>query len=258
MALRISTALRNFIDRDGSLKRALYGGVLKIYSGSQPSSADAAATGTLLASITIGSGTLTNEVRATGSVELTGGASGSVDALTVDGVSIIDNAVPFNTSLAQTASDLADEINSSMSTPDYTASASGAVVTIKAAPGTGAGPNTFAVVTTTTTITKTDTNFSGGVTQVNGLKLGDVSAGVLNKVSGDTWSGVAVASGTAGWFRFYASEADDGSADTTASKLRLDGAISTSGAQINMGSTTVTSGSTQTVSDFPITLPASA
>jgi len=239
------------------MKRAFHGGVLKIYSGSQPSSADAAATGTLLATITDASGALTNEVLSSGSVELTGGASGSIDALTVDGVSLIDNVVPFNTSLAQTASDLADEINSSLSTPEYTASVSGAVVTITAAPGTGTGPNTFAVVTTTTTITKTDTNFSGGVAAVNGLKLGDTVAGVVSKLSSQTWSGVAGAGGTAGWFRFYASEADDGSADTAAAKKRIDGAISTSGSQMDMASTTITSGSTQTVNTFALTLPSS-
>jgi len=257
MALRLSTGLRNFLNRDGSLKRAFHGGVLKIYSGSQPSTADAAATGTLLATITAASGAHTDEVRATGSVELTGGSSGSVDDVTVDGVSIIDNVVPFNTSLAQTASDLADEINASLSTPEYTASASGAVVTIEAGPGTGSGPNTFAVVSSTTTLTKTDTNMASGVDAVNGLKFGESVAGLLSKLSSQTWSGVAVASGTAGWFRFYAAEADAGAADTEADKLRIDGAISTSGAQMTMANTSITSGATQTVSSFGLTLPAS-
>lgn len=258
MALRLSTALRNILNRDGSLKRALHGGVIEIYSGSQPASADSAVAGTLLATITDASGTHTNEVLSTGSVELTGGTDGSVTALTVDGVSIIDNAVAFNTSLAQTASDLADEINSSLSTPEYTASASGAVVTISAAPGTGTGPNGMTVASTVSgTLTKTDTNMASGVASANGLKFGDSVAGVLSKLSSQTWSGVAGATGTAGWFRFKGSVADAGAADSDADYIRLDGAISTSGAQLNMSSTSISSGATQTISSFALTLPAS-
>jgi hypothetical protein len=256
MTLRLSTGLRNFVNADGSIKGALQNGEIKIYTGSQPATADAAPTGTLLATITSGSGARTAEVLATGTVTLAGSA-GSVTALTVDGVSIIDAAVAFNSSLTQTAVDLAAMINSSRSAPDYTATSSGAVVTIIAARGTGASPNTFVVDATCTTMTSTDVAMASGVTAVNGLKFGTSTAGVLSKHDTQVWSGIAGATGTAGWFRFTGSVADSGALDSAATEVRMDGAISTSGAQLNMSSTSITSAATQTISSFPITLPTS-
>lgn len=255
MTLRLSTKLRNFVNSEGSIKASLQNGEMKVYTGAQPATADAAPTGTLLATITAASAARTPEVLASGSVTLTGGAAGSIDALTVNSVAIIDAAVPFNTSLSQTASDLCDAINNGMSSPDYTATVSGAVVTIKPMRGTGASVNGFVVASTTTTLTKTDVNLSGGVSAVAGLKFGQSAAGVLVKLASQVWSGVAAASGTAGWFRITGSVADTGVADSSATEARLDGSISTSGAQLNMSSTTITAGATQTISSFPLTLP---
>lgn len=255
MTLRLSTKLRDFINNEGSLKDALQNGEIKIYTGSQPATADAAPTGTLLVTITAASAARTAEVLATGTVTLAG-SSGSVTALTVNSVSIIDNAVPFNTDLTTTAADLATEINNTRSFPNYTATSSGAVVTISAARGSGATPNTYVVDATCTTMTSTDVNMSGGVAAANGLKYGVSTDGVLVKLSSQAWSGVAAATGTAGWFRATGSVADSGAIDSTDSQLRLDGSISTSGAQLNMSSTSITALATQTLSSFPITLPA--
>lgn len=256
MTLRLSTGLRDYVNQGGSIKEALQNGQILIYSGAQPATADTAPSGTLLATITANSGTRTAEVLATGTITLAGSA-GSVTAVTVNGVSIIDNAVPFNTSLTQTAADLAAEINNTCSAPDYTATASGAVVTIRAMRNTGAGPNGFVVASTLTTMTATNVNLSGGVTALNGLKWGTSSAGVLAKHPVQVWSGVAANGGTAGWFRFTGSVGDSGVTDSVGTEFRMDGAISTSGAQLNMSSTTVTQGATQTISSFPVTLPTS-
>jgi len=98
---------------------------------------------------------------ATGTVDLTGGASGSVDGITVDGIEIMSGSVPFNVSLTQTATDVAANINANTSEPNYTASAAATLITItkvKKEPFTGV------VVSTTTTITTTDVNFTGGAT----------------------------------------------------------------------------------------------
>lgn len=257
MTLRLSSALRNYINANGGVKQALANGEIKIYTGAQPATADAAPTGTLLATITAASGSRTAEVLSTGTMTLTGGASGSVDTITINGVSIMDAAVPFNTSLTQTAADCAAMINNSFSSPDYTATSSGAVITFYAMRGTGASPNTFVVAQTLTTITSSDTNMASGVTAVNGLKFGVSSAGVLVKLASQAWSGVAASSGTAGWFRFTGSVADSGVLDSAETEVRLDGSISTSGAQLNMSSTSVTASATQTISSFPITLPTS-
>lgn len=255
MTLRLSTALRDFINAAGSFKGALQDGELKIYSGSQPPTADAAPTGTLLCTITKNSAPRTPEVQATGTVTLNSGASGSVNSITVGGVEILGVAIPFTTSLAATAALVAAQINRRRSIPDYSAKAVGAVVTITAPRGMGAGANGLVVASTNTTISTTDVSMSGGVTPVNGIGFDVSTNGVLVKDDTMVWSGVAAATGTAGWYRFTGSVADSGALDTQASEIRLDGAISTSGAQLNMSSTSITAGATQTISSFPVTLP---
>lgn len=257
MTLKLSAGLRNLINSGCSLKDALQGGEIQIYSGAQPATAEAAPTGTLLATITDASGARTAEVLSTGTLTLSTGASGSVNTVTVNSVSIMDTAVPFNTSLTQTAADVATMINNSVSVPEYTATSSGAVITIIAKRGSGSTPNTFAVAATVTTITTANSAFAGGVSAVNGLKLGVSAAGVLPKRSSQTWSGTAVASGTGGWFRFVGAVADPGTLDATESTIRMDGAVSTSGAQLNMSNTGIVATATQTINSFPITLPTS-
>lgn len=255
MALRYSVAARNFMAAFGSYKDAFYNGRIEIYSGSQPASADAAVTGVLLCTITNASGALTNEVLSFGNVTLTGGASGSVDSITVNSIEILGVSVPFNSTLTQTAADVATQINSFLGTVRYTATSSGAVVTITARPGTGTAPNTFVVAATCTTITKTTGNMAGGVAAVNGLKFGAPASAVIAKLASQTWTGVNVATGTAGYYRQYGSVADTGVLDSNAVFFREDGAIATSGAELNMSSTSLVSAATTTISTWTRTLP---
>ncbi len=255
MTIKVSAALRNFQLQNGSLKNALQNGKLLIYSGSQPATPEAAPSGTLLATITDASGAHTAEVQATGTVTLDSGASGSVDSVTVGGLQILGTAVPFNTSLTQTAADVAAQINKHMSDPEWTATSSGTTVTIRAPRGYGTAGNSLTVSGAATTIGLSYGNTSGGVAPANGLKFGSAAAGVISKDAAQTWSGVAGASGTAGWFRFVGSVADSGATDSTESQFRLDGSIATSGGDINMSSTTITSGATQTISSFSVTQP---
>lgn len=56
MTIKVSTGLANKLLDTGSLKATFAAGFLKIYSGSPPADADAAVTGTLLSTISIGSG----------------------------------------------------------------------------------------------------------------------------------------------------------------------------------------------------------
>lgn len=257
MALRFSTGLRNYLNEGGSVKQALNNGKIYYYTGTQPTSADDAATGTLLAIISKSSGDITEEVQSVGSVALTGGGSGSVNTLTVNSLSILPAAVAFNTSLTQTASDVADAINNNPQNLLFVASNNGtATVTITAKLGLGALANGWVVASTATTITKTDSNMAGGVTAVNGLTFGDASSGTLVKNPLETWTGLGLAAGTAGWFRFEGALADTEASDTAGAFNRLDGNISTSGANLNMSSTTVAVGATQTVSTFNLTVPA--
>jgi len=261
MTVRLSTGLRNYVLNYGSVKNAIENGKTYWYSGSQPSSADAAPTGTLLNTFTAAAGTHTAEVVPYGSVELTGGASGSIDALTVNSVSIIDNAVDYDTDLATTATNLAAEINRTQSSPNYRAvidSGNDQKVIIYAMRGVGSGANTYAVATTVTTITKTDTAFANGVDAVNGIKYDVAASGVITLASTPSVQGVASNDGVAGWMRIVGPVADSLAADTTASQIRIDLSIATSGADMNLANgTTVTSGATDTISSITITLPAS-
>lgn len=155
MALRLSTGLRNTMLADNSLQDAMANGVLYIYSGTQPTDPDAAASGTLLLKITLASGA-----------------------------------------------------------------------------------------------------FAHG-TSTNGLNLGTPSAGTIPKATAEVWSGVAVATGTASYYRFCANGADSEPSDADTTRKSVDGAISTSGAQLNMSSTAITSGATTTLDSYSLTLPAS-
>jgi hypothetical protein len=255
MTTRISTALRNFLAQGGSYAKAFQHGRLEIYSGSQPANADSAAIGTLLCLVTANSGAHTAEVRATGTITIAGSA-GSVDTVTLDGYSIIDAAVPWNTSTTQTAADLATAINRSLSAIDCYATSSGAVVTVYAPRGMGAAANALDLATTVTTLTATPVDLASGVTPVNGLKFDVADGGVVGKLASQVWSGLNLDSGTAGWFRMYAALADSGIADSDLVYLREDGAISTSGSQLNMTSTTLTAAATTTIDSWSRSFPA--
>jgi hypothetical protein len=102
---------------------------------------------------------------ATGTITLTGGSSGSFNSITVGGVQIMSGTVPYNTSLFITAEDVANNINSYGSDPDYVATVAlvGAnpVITLTAT-ADGSRANNLIVAATTTTITVTVTDMTGG------------------------------------------------------------------------------------------------
>lgn len=95
--------------------------------------------------------------------------------------------------------------------------------------------------------------FVGGVA-TNGLEFDPILSGIISKASDEVWSGVGLATGTAGWFRFYANDYDTG-ADETA--VRFDGAVGTSGAQLNLSSVSIAAGATITIDSLAVTLPTS-
>lgn len=256
MTMRLSTGLRNFLAKEGSVNGALNNGLIEIYTGAQPATPDAAPTGTLLTVISNEGGAVTSEVLATGTLTLTAGAGGELNTLTVNGIDIIGGAVPFDGTLGQTAIDIATQINRFKSAPDYTATAAGDVVTISAVPGAGTSANGFVVAATATTLTETTTNMAGGVNPANGLQFDVVSAGVLPNLDTQTWEGVNVASGTAGWFRQYGSVADTHALDAAGVAIRLDGAIATAGAEMNLNNTAFAVGATTTLQAWTATVPA--
>ena len=86
-------------------------------------------------------------------------------------------------------------------------------------------------------------------TLTNGLLWDAPVAGVLGKAAG-VWSDAGLATGTAGWFRFYANDYDTGS-----NALCFDGAVGTSGAELNLSSTAIVLAATTTIDEFEVTLP---
>jgi len=144
MTLKVSTGLRNKLLDTGSLATLMAGGLIKIYSGTPPASADDAASGSLLCTISLNS--------------------------------------------------------------------------------TGTGVNMASTAT----------------------------GGVLAKSTSETWSGVVALSGAATYYRHVAAS-DTGASSTT--QARLQGEIATAGAELNLSSTTLTSGATQTVDYYSVALP---
>jgi hypothetical protein len=59
MTIRLSTGLRNALAGTTGFAAAMANGVIEIYSGSQPATADSAVTGTLLGTVTLNSGAFT-------------------------------------------------------------------------------------------------------------------------------------------------------------------------------------------------------
>jgi hypothetical protein len=90
-------------------------------------------------------------------------------------------------------------------------------------------------------------------TRNDALHLASPSAGVIAKESG-TWSQVATATGTANFFRLVRTT-DDG--DDSATAIRLQGSVSTSGAELNLSNINIVAGSTLTIDTFSLTEPAS-
>jgi hypothetical protein len=256
MTVRLSTGCRNGLAQGLGFQGMFNRGYMKIFTGSQPANADAAETGTNLGIVSASSAALTKETRATGSITITGGAT-SVLTVTVGGLNIIpDGAVPYNTSVGQTASDLCDAINRN---GIMEASVSGAVVTLKGRPGTGV---TTAAVSSTGSVTATYVNMGSGVAGVaplNGLILGPAVAGVISKLASQVWSFAGInGTATAGWFRLYSSDtADAGSVISAAPYYpRLDGSIAVSGADLNLSNISIATGSSNTIDVFSFTIPA--
>lgn len=88
-----------------------------------------------------------------------------------------------------------------------------------------------------------------------GFQWAEPSSGAIVKLSTETWQGTGLASGTAGYFR-YSEEGDDPSLLST-TFARFDGAVATSGAELNLSSTVIVLDAIQTITAATFTIPAS-
>lgn len=230
MAIKVSTSLANLIADRSSYRQAVTGGRLLLFSGTQPTSADSASNGTLLCTITESGGAFTGETLPVWTITLTGSA-GSVDSIKMGGLELLSAAVNFTTDLTATATLVASAITSNYTLVDYTATSSLGVIYITGPKTSGASLNNTVCVATTTAMTATVSNSglptTAGVATVNGLTFSYPASSGGFVLSG-SWSGTAVASGTATWSRYVCDAADSGTNASTAYN-RIDGSITVTG-----------------------------
>ena len=259
--IRLSEGLRNMMAQGHGFARPLHRGYIEVYSGVQPLSADLTnASYTKLGIITLASGALTKETRATATLTVTGGAATLTNVLVGTLPIVMDPGLVIGVAdTTITAGLIRDAINRS---GIALASSAANVVTVQAPPGTGTGWNTLAL--TSTGITCTAGTFSGGLAQANGLYLDQPAAGVISKPAGVVWSCSAIATGTAGWFRFFSSNtSDSGIAITTLGQpltmhARMDGSCGVGSGDLQLSNLSFVSSpaSPHTVDVATFTMPA--
>lgn len=253
MTLRLSTGYRNNLCSHSGFSSSFMGGVIDIYSGSQPATADSAVTGTLLGRVSIASTTYVAETPASATITVAGTA-GTIATLNIGTFNILPlGAVTYDTDAATTALALYHAINRN-GVYRATYPGSGAIVTVVAPPGTGDAHNGLALAATVTggTTATSSGNITGGVDATAGLTFGAPSAGAISK-SG-VWSFNGLAIGTAGYFRFKASAVDGDGVSTTL--VRADGSIAVSGADMSLSNISITVGAPVTIDTFTYTQPA--
>jgi hypothetical protein len=254
MTIRLSTGLANNIVGSTGVAASFAGGVIDIYTGTQPVNADSATTGTLLGRVSIASATYAAETSASAIITVIG-AAGSINTVNVGSMNIIPlGAVTFVTDVATTAQALCDAINRN-GLYRATYPGTGAIVTVIAPPGTGAAHNGLALALTQTTMTSTCSatisTVTVGVAATAGIQFGVPSGGTVSKSGIWSFNGVAV--GNAGWFRMKASAVDSDLASTTL--VRLDGYIAVSGANMNLSNLSIAIGAPTTIDTMTISMP---
>jgi hypothetical protein len=250
MPLRFSTGAVDGLQENGCLKEILWDGVIDVMSGAQPAGADDAETGTPLVRCTLASGSFTAGVLSTKQQDkatITYGIDGDDYVLVVNGTSYTYAAVSGDDE-NDVAIKLANIVNAS-----NVVSASAVLNVITTRARFGGVSYTLANTGTTTPGNNVLVSVIANA-RINGLQFGDAVNGVLSKEAG-AWSGVALASGTAGYFRFKGNAVDDGTESTVL--VRMDGNISTSNAPLIVSSINIVSGTTITIDSAAITRPKS-
>lgn len=258
MALKLSTKLRNDLLSGKDMRQIFEDATIKIYSGTAPVSADAVYTGNLLVTISKASGTVTTgEVSVAQEALILVGSHGSGETFTliVGGVSYTYtntpdlDVIPVATAWAKIINETCPDVEamSSGTATIYIRSRLKGVLLVWSKAGTGTTNSTTGAQALADTVSNVTADT---------IRLGAASSGVIAKAS-EVWSGVAVASGTASYFRMGTSL--DVDADDTSAKVfpRIQGSCGVSGTEMIMSNTTITSGATQTIDTATITMPGS-
>lgn len=271
-----STAHRNFRLMGSSLQDMYEGGVLQLWSGTAPTSTDAVATGTCLASLTLADAARTAEVYATALLAFSGGAAGNTCTnITIAGFEVLGATCTWATSNGQLGDDVAAQINRYARTPVkiWAYSDGGGNVTMYMLPGHGATMNGQAIVVTVAggglacAINGASADQMGvgaggsaaGVTQIAGLTFAEVSAGVIAKTG--IWSETVIATGTVGYARLGGVNHPNTISPVDANPFqypRVQLTVGLSGADLNFGTSLgVTIAQPITCGTFQLTEPSS-
>ena len=244
--------------------------VLKIYSGAIPANADAAASGTLLCTIT-SDGAVAKAKQKIRFTPTPGSANGGVWGILLNNtlVTFTDDGSP---SIAEICTGLYNALRvatglvavttpaCTINNPDiyqkfaFTDNATSLDVEAAvdgvafdyAASVTGAGAGTGAMAAAVITADAYGLRFENAA---------DVTSGILEKLASQTWRGTNVAAGVASYFRLVL-DADSGASSTT--DPRVQGQVATANSDLNLKSVQFEIGDIQYISDFPVSAPANS
>lgn len=257
MAEKYSTGLRNLLEGGMSLREALDDFIVKVFSGSAPSDADQAESGgTLLCTISKASGQVDATELSTAkqaSMDITVAGVGATIIVAINGVDYTYQVVAGDTDLRAVARKVAlmlDGIPEIQAIAHATGGSDGKVavkssvagLTFTIAKGGGGGGGTATWTVTDNTIANL---------RSDALQWGTPASAQMAKPS-EVWSGVNLATGTAAWFRLVRPD-DTGALSTTA--RRIQGAVGTSGAELNLSNINLVIGATLTIDTATFNLP---
>jgi hypothetical protein len=259
MALNLSTGLRNFMLGAGSFKEAFADSVLKIYSGNAPAAsgsygaADVAATGTLLVTLSRASGTVTAADESTPQMcKCTGVGTSGTALLTINGN-------PYSTTSTSSAAvamlALAKVINRTC--PEFMATvenAIGVMFLVARCPANSGAVYTVVDGSTTFAITVNSSDMHTFAAS-DALQFAAAATGAIAKQTA-AWSGTAVATATAGYWRLVRASESVTETSPSLTAIRLQGTCGVGSGDILMSTTAIVTGASQTVDSFSIELPA--
>lgn len=237
MALRYSTGYRNGLLQGGSFRELFENGVLRLFTGSQPPSADNGATGTLLCVISRNGALFSASVlsdRQVDRVNVTAGTATEEYTVSINGKSYTYTMRAGDDAFA-IAKGLAALVRKSPlvnAMPWTNGGANGVMIEAKVA-----GESYSVEVNTTASAGIITTSNVWANSRLNGLNFGLASNGIIGKESGNAWQGYAITGGLAGWFRL--SDNDDNYMVNSESACRIDGSVGVAGADLIVGTATL-------------------
>jgi len=251
MSFILSTGLVNFLAAGGSLRKAFDDCVCNIYSGAVPVTAEEAPGSGLLCPITIGSVAVAATDRSIPKIHHVtfsdNHAPGDTCVLSVNVDSIgVVNYTYTNTPDAGTAAQcviliarMINDIPQLCAIPDVTAREMYVMSRINGLDFTLAYVSGNIVATVDAAVQ------AASRAACAALWFGPPTIGLIS-IAGSPWSGVNLQTGIASFFRFVRPD-DQGNQAGGSTAIRLQGTISTSGADMNLSNTTLTIAATTTI-----------